>query len=69
MGRTSFELSVPKLYGTFTSKEYADGRVDFVMGNGAETSFTPTGGGAYANKPGIHDKLTQNPGIYVQIGS
>ncbi|MBU4488531.1 MAG: putative Ig domain-containing protein [Candidatus Omnitrophica bacterium] len=42
-------------------KEYPDGRVDFVMGNGTETMFTPVGDGAYTNMPGVHDKLTKNP--------
>ncbi|MBU4376752.1 MAG: right-handed parallel beta-helix repeat-containing protein, partial [Candidatus Omnitrophica bacterium] len=42
-------------------KEYPDGNVDFVMGNGKETTFKPVGDGTYTNKPGMHDKLTKNP--------
>ena len=41
-------------------KEYPDGNVDFVMGNGKETTFKPVGDGTYTNKPGVHDKLTKN---------
>jgi len=40
-------------------KEYECGRVDFLMGGGRETSFTPAGGGTYTNKPGVHDVLTK----------